>query len=107
MLRVYNRYIRNESGAYARVPQQEAPSAPSPPPPKPPQEPQQPQPPSPPPKHGACRAPEADFLNRILAMFHLGDLDSGDLLVLLLLFLLFREGADEELLIALGLLLIL
>ena len=31
----------------------------------------------------------------------------GDLLLLGLLFLLFREGADEELLIALGLLLIL
>ena len=37
----------------------------------------------------------------------MGDLDSGDLLVLLLLFMLFRENADEELLIALGLLLIL
>ena len=33
--------------------------------------------------------------------------DAGDLLVLLLLFMLFREKADEELLIALGLLLIL
>jgi len=37
----------------------------------------------------------------------LGDLDSGDLLLLLILFLLFREKADEELLIAIGLLLIL
>ena len=34
-------------------------------------------------------------------------LQKGDLLVLLLLFMLFRENADEELLIALGLLLIL
>ncbi len=48
-----------------------------------------------------------DLLNRLLTRLHLGDLDSGDLLTLLLLFLLFREGADEELLIALGLLLIL
>ena len=48
-----------------------------------------------------------DLLNRLLARLHLGNLDSGDLLTLLLLFLLFREGADEELLIALGLLLIL
>ena len=34
-------------------------------------------------------------------------IDSGDLLLLGLLFLLYREGADEELLFALGLLLIL
>lgn len=33
--------------------------------------------------------------------------DTGDLLLLALLFLLFREDADEELLAALGLLLIL
>ena len=51
--------------------------------------------------------PERDILNRFLERLHLGDLDSGDLLVLLLLFMLFRENADEELLIALGLLLIL
>ena len=51
--------------------------------------------------------PERDVLNRVLEKLHLGDLDAGDLLVLLLLFMLFREKADEELLIALGLLLIL
>ena len=34
-------------------------------------------------------------LNRFLEKLHLGDLDSGDLLVLLLLFMLFRENADE------------
>ena len=34
-------------------------------------------------------------------------IDSGDLLLLAILFLLFQEGEDEELLIALGLLLIL
>ena len=33
--------------------------------------------------------------------------DTGDLLTLCLLYLLYREGADEELLVALGLLLIL
>lgn len=51
--------------------------------------------------------PERDVLNKLLKTLHLGDLDAGDLLVLLLLFMLFREKADEELLIALGLLLIL
>ena len=38
---------------------------------------------------------------------HLSSVDSGDLLLLAILFFLFREGADEELLVALGLLLIL
>jgi hypothetical protein len=42
-----------------------------------------------------------------LDKLHLGDMDSGDLLLLLILFLLFRQEADEEVLIALGLLLIL
>ena len=35
------------------------------------------------------------------------ELDTSDLILLLLIFLLFREGEDEELLIALGLLFIL
>jgi len=39
--------------------------------------------------------------------FHLENVDTGDLLLLILLFLLFEEEADEELLFALGLLLIL
>lgn len=38
---------------------------------------------------------------------HLSDLDAGDILLLILLFFLFRQEADEELLIAIGLLLIL
>lgn len=47
------------------------------------------------------------FLRNILDQFHLESIDSGDLILLGLLFLLSREKADEELLIALGLLLIL
>ena len=43
----------------------------------------------------------------MLDQFHLDSVDTGDLLLLGLLFFLFREDADEELLIALGLLLIL
>ena len=86
---MYNRYIRNEQGAYSRIPQQEP--APGPvsgrPPPPPP--------------------PEGRFLDRLLSRLHLGDIDSGDLLLLLILFFLFREEADEEVLIAIGLLLIL
>ena len=47
------------------------------------------------------------LLRRLLDQLNLSSLDSGDLLLLALLFFLFREGADDELLAALGLLLIL
>ena len=47
------------------------------------------------------------FLRHLLDQFHLDHVDTGDLLLLALLFFLFREDADEELLVALGLLLIL
>ena len=104
---MYNRYMRNDTGAYTGIPQDDAP----PPGPKPPSgpgaspkaKPSPGLPPIPAPSH----RPERDILNRFLERLHLGDLDSGDLLALLLLFMLFRENADEELLIALGLLLIL
>lgn len=108
---MYNRYTRNDNGVYTRMPQNDAPGgspnpAPPPPGPKPPPDPKSPtSPPGPPP--APSHRPERDILNRLLEKLHLGDLDSGDLLVLLLLFMLFREKADEELLIALGLLLIL
>lgn len=62
-----------------------------------------PLPPKPPPQ----RPPEANFVNRLLASLHLDDLDAGDLLLLGMLFFLWHQKADEELLIALGLLLIL
>lgn len=108
---MYNRYIRNEQGAYSRIPQQEPAPGPisgrpppggnsspgSPPPGGPPPKPQEPSP----------RPPEGRFLDRLLSRLHLGDIDSGDLLLLLILFFLFREEADEEVLIAIGLLLIL
>lgn len=63
-----------------------------------------PPPPPPPPPQGA---PERGFFNDLLEKLHLGDLDAGDLLLLFLLFYLSRQKADEELLIAIGLLLIL
>ena len=113
MAALYNRYIRGSDGGYTRIAQSDPPPHSAPPPPPgpdmpPPPGPDMPPPPPPPPRNPPPgRAPEMDLLNRLLARLHLGDLDSGDLLTLLLLFLLFREGADEELLIALGLLLIL
>ena len=114
---MYNRYIRNEQGAYSRIPQQEP--APGPvsgrlPPPPPSESPppggdSSPVPGGPPPKpqEPSPRPPEGRFLDRLLSRLHLGDIDSGDLLLLLILFFLFREEADEEVLIAIGLLLIL
>lgn len=47
------------------------------------------------------------FLGRVLEKLKLQDVDTGDILLLLILFFLFEEKADDELLIALGLLLIL
>lgn len=107
---MYNRYIRNDNGQYQRVPVQDAPPPPPPPADEAGFEPEfnagprggyQASPPPPPPPNGK------GILNGILEKFNIKDLDSGDLLLLFILFLLLREGADEELLIALGLLLIL
>ena len=123
---MYNRYTRNDTGVYTRMPQSE----PSSDPPKkhtgfgqnapgntlqnapgntPQNAPGKNVFSSPNALHSTPfpQRPERDVLNRVLEKLHLGDLDAGDLLVLLLLFMLFREKADEELLIALGLLLIL
>lgn len=117
---MYNRYIRNDNGAYTRIPQEEQrrTSAPKPasqaapehhqhqssPPPSPP-----PTPPSSMPTGSSGRRSDSltGFLRHILDQLHLEHVDTGDLLLLVLLFFLFREDADEELLVALGLLLIL
>lgn len=95
---MYNRYIRDQQGAFTRIHEDASEHVPPPPPP--------------------CDAPctpsedsgnNDSFLHRILGKFGADSIDSGDLLLLLILFLLFSEGEgrDEELLIALGLLLIL
>ena len=95
---MYNRYLRNDDGVYTRVPM------PDPPPEK------QRQPPPPPPKPPEDAAPKEDpsqFISRLLDKLPLKGVDKSDLLLLLILFFLFEEKADDELLIALGLLLIL
>lgn len=99
---MYNRYIRQDDGTYSRIPEEESPSSSqqestaketasdsSPPP--------------------FTNPPDglSGFLQHILDQLHLDHVDTGDLLLLGLLFFLFREHADEELLVALGLLLIL
>ena len=106
---LYDRYGREDRGSYVRASMGDGPL---PPPPRrpsgqgatPPQQPPKP-PPPPPPKPG--RPPEVSFGKGILDALHLDDLDTGDLLLLFLLFFLFKQKADEELLIAIGLLLIL
>ena len=124
---VYNRYIRNDRGVYTRIPEAEAsgnppqkdsggaaafPGMPQHEQDTPLREPQQ-RPPTPPPPspqpHNSFDGSDSfsKTLRRLLDRFHLENVDTGDLLLLLLLFLLFKEDADEELLFALGLLLIL
>lgn len=118
---MYNRYIRNDNGTYTRMPEEE-PHAPPPPRPEPSPSPppsggsvppprgetfQQSGPGRPPPPHRQSADGLTGFLRQILDQFHLNHVDTGDLLLLGLLFFLSREEADEELLVALGLLLIL
>ena len=61
----------------------------------------------PPPPSGDRGDGLTGFLRHFLDRWHLNSVDTGDLLLLGLLFFLFKEDADEELLVALGLLLIL
>lgn len=112
---MYNRYIRNDNGHYNRVLQQDTPQTETTPIPTsdaPPSFNRAQTEPSRNTSHTAssshaARPNELRFLDKILARFHLSDIDSGDLILLLLLFFLFHEDGDEELMIALGLLLIL
>lgn len=110
---MYNRYGHEDRGTYSRASVDDSPLPPPrrgagqapPPPPQQPQHSQQPR--QQPPPHKPGRPPEIAFGKGILEALHLEDLDTGDLLLLFLLFFLFRQKADEELLIAIGLLLIL
>lgn len=109
---MYNRYVRNDDGVYKRI-RSEPPHAPPQPPTR--EQPEHEIPPS------QCRsAPSGHassplggifgkdgLLSGILGKLKLDEIDTGDLLLLVILFLLFRDGEDDELLIALGLLLIL
>ena len=109
---MYNRYIRNEHGEYTRVPEappshdlphsEESPSSQ-------PKHKTTPTPTSSPPKQEKVRTSDSltNLLQHFLDRLHLDHVDTGDLMLLALLFFLFQEKADEELLIALGLLLIL
>ena len=126
---MYNRYIRNDRGTYTRIPEEEArPAAPRPekpprpedaPPPDSAPRPEHAPPPrdGPPPQGVPPETPRMEDTpspdrarpasRNFFHPFRLDHADSGDFLLLGLLFLLFREEADEETLAALGLLLIL
>ncbi len=86
---MYNRYVRNDNGQYQRF-----------------RMPEEHQPPGNKRQDGEPTSRADGLLGNILSKLKLDEIDSGDFLLLVLLFLLFHEGADEELLIALGLLLI-
>ena len=101
---MYNRYIRNDNGVYDRVPQQET-APPSPPRPQPPPPRPGPPPPGPEPAPPPAPAPERQFLNRLLAKLHLGDMDAGDLLLLLILFTTFLVQMGMMLVLVPGVLL--
>ena len=94
---MYNRYIPHSDEASCRPTE--------PPPPTSPHTSPTPHTPPKPPSGGSDGL--TGILRHILDRFHLDGVDTGDLLILGLLFFLFREDADEELLFALGLLLIL
>ena len=129
---MYNRYVRNDDGVYERIPLRSGkcppirlpsgrPAAGRSRPRDPPREDREP------PRRDQSRETAGDrsrdwgprredpppgrekqgLLSGLLGKLKLDGIDSGDLLLLAILFLLFQEGEDEELLIALGLLLIL
>lgn len=125
---MYNRYVRNDNGTYTRIPEESQAPPPSgrgpqnhdgydashPPGNSTPgtadHKEHQNRPassPPPPPSGSPVSDGLSSFLRHILDQLHLDHVDTGDLLLLVLLFFLFREDADEELLVALGLLLIL
>ena len=85
---MYNRYIQNDNGQYRPIPPVE-------PSPIRPQEP--------------CEGEKESYnpLSGLLERLNLRNFDSGDLLLLAIIFLLLREKGDEDLLIALLLLFIL
>lgn len=80
---MYNRYIRNDQGSYRPIP--------------------------PEPEAGEKGQAGQDqgglfgLLRRLLDRLNLRELDTGDLVLLLIVFLLYSEGEDEELLLALAL----
>ena len=122
---MYNRYVRNDRGVYTRIPEdtqadrrETPPQAQSPTPPQTRPEASGPapqaqdttprfKPETPPPGFRRINSPNNGLLPDLFHSFHLESMETGDLLLLILLFLLSHEQADEEVLAALAALLIL
>ena len=117
---MYNRYVRNDRGGYSRVPVDESPQEERnggfPPPFQSAEGPSegrggQDHSDGPPPRHSGWETEEerretaglSGFLRRLLDRFHLEKVDSGDLLLMLILFLLWREGDQLDWVLLLGL----
>ena len=92
---MYNRYIPNRS-SYTRIPEEDAPTVRTPPEPERPAE-----------AEKGAEHKAAGGLSGLLKGLKLEGLDTGDVLLLLILLFLFLEGDDMELVITLGLLLLL
>jgi len=94
---LYNRYLRNDLGNYTRITPAEYYEPPK-------------ESPHTPPSFDRLSSPKekgGKLFSSLLKTLHLQEINRADLMLLALLFFLFEEDADEELLIALGLLLIL
>ena len=94
---MYNRYIRNDNGVYTRIPQEESKQQAAPPKKEATlnnqsNSPHPTSPPSPPNNNGSGRWSDGltGFLRHFLDQLHLDHVDTGDLLLLVLLFFLFR-----------------
>lgn len=94
---MYNRYIPN-GASYTRVVEEDAPPTQTVPPDAPPPEPD---------AEALESAKPASGLGKLLRGLKLDGLDTGDVLLLLILLFLLLEGDDMELVITLGLLLLL
>ena len=112
---MYNRYIRNDQGTYTRIPEEDPRQPPGAAPPpghsgsgsagssgqapphredRPPPPPRQDAPPpgrDPPPSGGGGQDSLTGLLRHLLDQFHLNSVDTGDLLLLAILFFLFRD----------------
>lgn len=109
---MYNRYVPS-GGSHARVPEREGAGRPGQRPPvrsqpadPPPPRPEPPPPPAPADRPGGGGA-KPQGLDALLSRLAPLGLDGGDVLLLLILFLLLREGEDVELLLILALALLL
>lgn len=105
---MYNRYIP-DGNSYTRILEDDEspiqpPRSPQPPPPDPP--PAKPEP-HPRPDPSDPQPEKKAGLSAILKGLKLDDLDTGDILLLLIILFLFLEGDDMELIITLGLMLLL